>query len=143
MNQRTGVLKSVALQGEGSAVSEIACAQSLVGRACKGGAGVVVYGAARRYVRHYVEVIALCRTDGHVMPITIIWDDGRRFDVDVVEDARRARCDHTHGFAIRYAVLIKGRRRYLYHDDQGWFVEVLDAALPGSTWDPRTGALPQ
>ncbi|MDO4501678.1 MAG: hypothetical protein Q4D06_00700 [Coriobacteriia bacterium] len=104
---------------------------------------MVVYGAARRYVRHYVEVLALCRTDGHIMPVTIIWDDGRRFDVDVVEDARRARCDHTHGFAIRYAVLIKGRRRYLFHDEQGWFVELLDTPLKECAWDPRMDDLPR
>lgn len=104
---------------------------------------MVVYGATRRYVRHYVEVVALCRTDGHIIPITIIWDDGRRFDVDVVEDARRARCDRTHGFAVRYAVLIKGHRRCLYHDEQGWFVELLDTALPGKSWDPRADVFPQ
>ena len=107
-----------------------------------------VFGANRRYMRHYVQVLALCRTDGCVTPLTIIWDDGRHFDVDVVEDARRARCDRTHGFAVRYAVLIKGHRRYLFHDDQGWFVECLEENLPGANlaagapWDPRLSDLP-
>ena len=80
------------------------------------------YGAGRK-VRHYVAVIALHGIDGEVRPLSIVWDDGKRFDVEVVARPRRQRTI-TSGYALRHDVLVQGKRRTLWRDDVGWFVEV-------------------
>lgn len=103
---------------------------------------MVVYGA-RRYAKHYVEVLALHRIDCEITPLEIIWDDGRRFAVELLAAGNRTRCDKTDGFAILHKVrLATGATRNLYRDNQGWFVETLDRGAPRGPTDPRLGDLP-
>lgn len=83
----------------------------------------MLYGSRKRLVRHYVEVEARHLRDCSILPLTIIWDDGRRFELTVVDRPRRQRCA-THGYAIRYDVLVRSQRRTLWRDEQGWFFEL-------------------
>ena len=103
----------------------------------------MIYGSRKRMTRHYVRVVALHELDGHLVPLQILWDDFRRFDVSVIGHPRRERT-LTHGFAIRHDVMIGGQRRILWHDNQGWFVEVPEdgnnATAHGT--DPRCADVP-
>ncbi|MCL1847565.1 MAG: hypothetical protein FWF91_06315 [Coriobacteriia bacterium] len=79
-------------------------------------------GIASRQKR-YVEVVTRTGTDGKIMPLSIIWEDGRSFDVDQVIDMRRAASLKVGGSGIRYICEIKGTRTFLYFEDPLWFVE--------------------
>ena len=82
----------------------------------------MVQGIASRQKR-YVEVVTRTGTDGKIMPLSIIWEDGRSFDVDQVIDMRRAASLKVGGSGIRYICEIKGTRTFLYFEDPLWFVE--------------------
>ena len=57
-------------------------------------------------------------------PLWIIWKDGRRFDIDRVVQVERAASRKAGGVALRYTVMIGGKRHHLYYEDNfKWFVE--------------------
>lgn len=102
---------------------------------------MTVFGA-QKYVKRYVEVIALHRIDGFIVPISILWDDGRRFNLRLLSDGKRTKCEKTRGWAICYAVMIGKQRRDLFRDDHGWFVECVDETPLAAGWDPRYSDIP-
>jgi hypothetical protein len=71
----------------------------------------------------FVEVIAKFTKDGGKIPLTVVWEDGRRFDIDRVTDIRRAASLKAGGQGIRYRCRIKGKETYLWLEDDTWFVE--------------------
>lgn len=71
----------------------------------------------------YVKVIAEINESGSVHPVSVIWEDGRKFNIDKITDIRRAVVTKVGGTAIRYTVLINGRQTYLFCDEGKWFVE--------------------
>lgn len=82
--------------------------------------------------KRYVEVIAKFDINGKVIPLSIIWEDGRIFEVDKILDMRQAVSLKAGGTGYRYLVLIKGNRRYLFCEGQNlknkhslckWFIE--------------------
>ena len=75
------------------------------------------------YVKKYVDVKALYDSFGNITPLQIGWEDGRAFAVDRVLDVRRAASTKIGGGGLRFTVRIAGRQRYLFLDDNRWFVE--------------------
>ena len=73
--------------------------------------------------RAYVKVVVEYDADGHIRPLTVEWEDGRRFEVDRLLDVRRAAATKAGGQGIRYTVRILGRETYLFEDEGRWFVE--------------------
>lgn len=71
----------------------------------------------------YVEVIARHDLEGNVHPLSIIWEDGRSFAIDRVMERRHAASMKVGGHGLRYTVLIEGHPKFLWLDDQGWYVE--------------------
>ncbi|NLN04401.1 MAG: hypothetical protein GX166_06245 [Clostridiaceae bacterium] len=71
----------------------------------------------------FVEVIAKFDPDGVVTPLAIIWEDGRRFEIDKVLDIRRAASLKAGGIGIRYTCRIRNKETYLYYEGPNWFVE--------------------
>jgi hypothetical protein len=86
-------------------------------------------GIAERQKR-YVEVISRTDVDGRVVPLRIVWEDGRRFDIDRVLDARQAHSLKTGGTGMRYTVSIGGQATYLFYEGPRWFVEAKVAEMP-------------
>lgn len=78
--------------------------------------------AGRAWEKHYVDVVAYCCADGSMTPLEIIWDDGRRFPLTPDGHPRRDRVDRIGGAALRYPMLVSGKRKEIYRDDAGWFV---------------------
>ena len=74
--------------------------------------------------KKFVSVIAKFTDLGKVTPLSILWNDGRRFDIDRVDDARRAASLKGGGIGIRYTCMIRGRQVYLFKDEDVWYVEV-------------------
>ena len=77
--------------------------------------------------RAYVRVLLEVDEGGGAKPMRIYWADGRCFDVDRLEDVRRAPASRTGGQGLRYTCRVHGRQVYLYEDGGRWFVEAKDA----------------
>ena len=74
-------------------------------------------------VKHYVEVVSSTDTEGHMVPLVVVWDDGRRFEIDRVLDRRQAWSPRTGGKGMRYTICVEGRATFLYFEGPRWFVE--------------------
>ena len=74
--------------------------------------------------KKYLEVIAKYDTNGKMTTLSIVWEDGRIYEIDKVTDCIRAASLKAGGQGMRYTCLIQGQMRYLFFDDVRWFVEV-------------------
>lgn len=71
----------------------------------------------------YVEVVADFSSDGRMMPLHIVWEDGRAYDIDRVLRVDRCASLKAGGAGIRYVCRIRGQRVELYYEENGcWFV---------------------
>ena len=75
-------------------------------------------------MRKDISVLALMRNDGTIFPKQIYWDDGREFYVDKILDIRKASSTKGGGMGIRYTCKICGKEKYLFLDNNIWFVEI-------------------
>lgn len=72
----------------------------------------------------YVKVEAEFTADGTLRPQCIIWEDGRRFEIDRITDCRRAASLKAGGAGLRYTCMISGSPHYLFYEENyKWFVE--------------------
>ena len=72
----------------------------------------------------YVRVVAEFTPEGKLIPMWIVWDDGRKFEIDHVKRCQRAASLKAGGAGIRYTCIISGRECYLYYEENyKWFVE--------------------
>jgi hypothetical protein len=76
--------------------------------------------------RAYVKVVVEFSPEGKIVPLSVEWEDGRRFDVDRLLDVRRAASTRVGGTGMRYTVRILGHETYLFEDRGRWFVEARD-----------------
>ena len=77
-------------------------------------------------MKKYVEVTAHHNAQGFVRPLILWWDDGRKYEIDRVLDVRRAASLKAGGIGIRFTCRILGKERYLYLDEDKWYVNVPD-----------------
>ena len=73
--------------------------------------------------RVYVSVVVRYDEAGGIRPLSIMWEDGRTFEVDRLLDVRRAAATKAGGQGMRYTCRIMGKETYLFEDDGRWFVE--------------------
>ncbi len=71
----------------------------------------------------YLTVLAEHRRDGTVLPRTLYWADGRRYEIDRVKDARPCAAPNVGGHGIRYTAVISGQERHLFREGDRWFIE--------------------
>jgi len=70
-----------------------------------------------------LEVNAKFNLDGTIRPTSIIWEDGRVFEIERVLDIRRAASLKAGGLGIRYICKIRGKTVTLFNDENHWFME--------------------
>ena len=75
-------------------------------------------------MRKNITVIAKMRETGNIIPISIIWEDGRLFEIDRILDIRKGASTKGGGKGLRYTIKIKNQERYIWLDDYLWFIEV-------------------
>ena len=61
--------------------------------------------------------------DGSAFPTSIVWEDGRQFEVDKIIDIRNAAAHKCGGVGIRYTCKICGKTVELFDEDGHWFME--------------------
>ncbi len=71
----------------------------------------------------YVYVNVDFAEDGRMIPRFIVWEDGRRFEVDEVLDVCRAASRRAGGVGERYLCKIAGKEVPLYFESPKWFME--------------------
>ena len=71
----------------------------------------------------YVDVTLKQDKYGNTLPLSVTWEDGRRYEIDRVLDVRRAAATRVGGTGIRYTVRVLGRVTYLFQENERWFVE--------------------
>lgn len=70
----------------------------------------------------FVKVIASFECDGRITPDKIIWDSGQDFCIDKITDIRWLESARKGKPKIRYACLIHGQQRYLYYENNRWYM---------------------
>ena len=81
------------------------------------------------YRKVCVEILARFLKDGGIRPVTVVWADGRRFEIDKLKFIEPAPSRVSAVMPVRYTCLIGGEERKLYYepDFERWFVEVITA----------------
>lgn len=72
--------------------------------------------------KKFVSVIVRFDENG-MTPLQVVWPDGRTFDIDRVLDIRHAASLKAGGNGIRYTCRIMGKEKYLFYEEDRWFVE--------------------
>lgn len=71
----------------------------------------------------YVTIVAEIDEYGNKRPLSIKWEDGRKYIIDKVTEIKRAYAHKVGGTAIRYTISVNGKTTYLFEDDGKWFAE--------------------
>ena len=71
----------------------------------------------------YVDVFEERQKDGFIRPISFIWEDGNEYTIDRILDASPGHSLKAGGYGIRYTVEIEGKRRYMFFEEDKWFME--------------------
>ncbi len=74
----------------------------------------------------YVSINADFTAEGIIRPRILTWTDGQRYEITRILQIVRAASTKVGGCGIRYTVIIEGRERYLFRDEDKWFVEAKD-----------------
>ena len=74
-------------------------------------------------MKEYVSVTAKFDRDGSLLPLIINWEDGRKFEIDKITDIRFASSLKSGGAGVRYTCQILNHTRYLYLEENRWFIE--------------------
>lgn len=71
----------------------------------------------------YVDVILHHSKEGHIKPLAIVWANGVKYAIDRVTQITKAASTVAGGTGIRYTCYIQGQPRYLYLEEDRWFIE--------------------
>ena len=71
----------------------------------------------------FVEVTAVFDKEGGIHPKSFVWEDGEVYEIARVLDIRRKASFRAGGFGDRYTVIINGHERYIFKDDNRWYIE--------------------
>jgi len=75
----------------------------------------------------YVKVSADIDPSGNIEPVSFVWEDGSRYEIDKIIDKRPAASLKAGGVGIRYSIKVRSRQTYIWleecHGCQRWFME--------------------
>ncbi len=73
--------------------------------------------------KKYVDMVVRYYPDGTIAPLAIWWDDGIIFQIDKIVDVRPCASLKAGGAGIRYTCMIQGHEKYIWLEENKWFVE--------------------
>lgn len=83
----------------------------------------VIDMAIRRGFKVYVDVSVMF-IEGEMLPKSLIWEDGTRYEFDKVEKIGRRANKRAGGCGICYLCRANGKNMHLYYEENNrWFVE--------------------
>ena len=71
----------------------------------------------------YVDVTEIRTKDGFIKPVSFVWEDGVSYEIDRVIDACPGHSLKAGGYGIRYTIEIDGKRKYMFLEENKWFME--------------------
>ena len=75
----------------------------------------------------YVDVTEIRQKDGKLIPMSFVWEDGNRYDIDRIIEIRRAASLKAGGTGLRYTVRVRSHDTFMFlEEDRGvgkWFME--------------------
>ncbi len=71
----------------------------------------------------YVEVICKYKLDGDIYPLCIIWHNGVKYNIDKILQKCPAASLKGGGAGMRYTCVIQNQQRYLFLNNNRWFIE--------------------
>lgn len=74
-------------------------------------------------MKRFVDMIVRFKEDGQIIPLQINWGADQIYEIDRVLDVRQAASLKAGGTGIRYLCRIKGRERYIWLEENKWFVD--------------------
>lgn len=75
----------------------------------------------------YIDVIVLNTKNGQVKPLMIVWLNGVKYAIDKISQVTKAASTIAGGSGIRYTCSIQGQQRYLFYEEDRWFIEKKEA----------------
>jgi len=80
--------------------------------------------AIREGYKVYVDVCALFSDEGELIPQYLIWEDGTRYDIDMIKSVERCASRRAGGIGILYNCRVNGKyMKLFYEENYKWFVE--------------------
>ena len=70
-----------------------------------------------------MDVTAKFTKDGSLLPISFVWEDGVKYEIDRVYERRKAASLKAGGRGQRYRCRVHGKEVYLFLEDGKWFME--------------------
>ena len=75
----------------------------------------------------YVDVNEDRLKNGKVIPLSFVWEDGNRYEIDRVLDIRPAASLKAGGAGLRYTIRVRHRETFMFLEEDGgvskWFME--------------------
>lgn len=71
----------------------------------------------------YVEVTTKFDTDGIMMPVSFIWEDGTVYQIGRIKAKERCASRKAGGTGIMYTVMVDGKECHLFYEFDKWFME--------------------
>jgi len=71
----------------------------------------------------FVEVVASFSKEGKIVPVSFIWENGMRYEIDKVHEHMKAASLKVGGQGMRYKCRVKGKEVYLFLEEGRWFME--------------------
>ncbi len=71
----------------------------------------------------YVDVVSIHYKSGTIKPLFIVWENGQKYAIDKVKNITRAASLKAGGCGIRYTCMINNQERYLFLEENKWFIE--------------------
>jgi len=73
--------------------------------------------------KKYVEMIVQYTEDGNIVPLAVRWAPGELYEIDRVTDIRPCASMKAGGAGIRYTCMVQGHEKYIWLEENRWFVE--------------------
>lgn len=73
----------------------------------------------------FIEVTAKHTVDGQIIPLSLTWEDGAKYQIDRVLAVEKRAALKVGGAGIRYTCRIRDAQRYLFLEGNKWFLESL------------------
>lgn len=70
-----------------------------------------------------LDILVEHTKDGRSLPKTILWDDGRRFDIDKILDIRQATTLKCGGAGMKLYLQNLWQTACIFNEEDKWFVE--------------------
>lgn len=80
-------------------------------------------------MKRYVDMIVRYTEDGQIIPLAVRWSPEQLFEIDRVLDVQRAASLKAGGAGIRYTCRIRGKEKYIWLEEDRWFVEAKDGTI--------------